>query len=342
MLNKSLQLLSRCRLSHRVLFSSSSLDKVTDNLIDHLSAYVTYTNCNETSKILHNIRLNLKETLDKTTKIQCSTHGSARLAINDSVYANNYVNFENIDVIGFDLDYTLVTYTVELQRLIYNLARELLVSTYGFPIELRSISFDPNFAIRGLSVDKTNGTICKLSHLQRVSSKSAYIGKKQLTNEQLEEYYGEFRTVSTGDIASMKPLNDMFAMAEACLVADVMQVLRTKQDSYGELFDASAVVGDVLGAIREVHISGAMHTAILRDPHRFIVPSPDLHTMLLRYKNAGKKLFLCTNRFVLCVCVCVVVVCFDGYDMYSIRVQRGALCGGGYEVRPGRGHPRQR
>lgn len=216
----------------------------------------------------------------------------------DKVYANNYVNFENIDVIGFDLDYTLVTYTVDLQRLIYNLAKELLISSYGFPSALRDLTFDPEFAIRGLCVDRNNGVIAKLSHVQRVGSKYVYRGRKALSPTEIESLYGEFRHVSHDDISEMRPLNDMFAMAEACLVADVIQVLDRSADLYGDSYSPSIVIDDVLNAIRDVHISGAMHSAVLHDPQRFIIPTPELYDMLKRYKDSGKDLFLCTNRSV--------------------------------------------
>jgi phosphoglycolate phosphatase-like HAD superfamily hydrolase len=175
------------------------------------------------------------------------------------------------------------------------MAKDILIHTYGYPAGLAELSFDPNFAIRGLCVDKSNGVICKLSHLQRIGQRFAYLGRKQLTAQQIEDFYGEFRTVSSGDIDQMKALNDMFAMAEACLIADVIHTLEVKKDSYGELYEAPTVVDDILSAIKDVHVSGAMHGAVLKDPAKFIKPSPHLRDMLMRFRKAGKKLFLCTN-----------------------------------------------
>lgn len=85
-----------------------------------------------------------------------------------AVYANNYLNFGEVNVVGFDLDYTLLSYSTDLQELIYNHARDALTVTYGFPQEMRSCKFNPSFAIRGLSVDIKHGTVCKLSHVQKV------------------------------------------------------------------------------------------------------------------------------------------------------------------------------
>ena len=69
-------------------------------------------------------------------------------------------------VVGFDMDYTLVQYTIELQKLIYNLAKEMLTTAYGHPKPLGNCVFDPNFAIRGLSVCKRNGMFFQLIWLK--------------------------------------------------------------------------------------------------------------------------------------------------------------------------------
>ena len=44
-----------------------------------------------------------------------------------TVFANNEINLSNIDVYGFDYDYTLACYTDHLHYLIYNQAMENLV-----------------------------------------------------------------------------------------------------------------------------------------------------------------------------------------------------------------------
>lgn len=280
---------------------SAAIQNSSNDILKIVKDYSLHCNTERMSKIYDQLELKVQENLNMkddvtTSSILASESGSVSTKQQQqTVFANNYVNFENIDVIGFDLDYTLVTYTVELQRLIYDMAKDLLIHTYGYPECLGDIAFDPDFAIRGLCVDKTNGVICKLSHLQRIGLRFAYLGKKPLSSSQIEEFYGEFRTISSGYIDQMKPLNDMFAMAEACLIADVIHTLECKKDSYGELYDAPTVVDDILGAIKDVHISGAMHGAVLKDPVKFIKPSPHLRDMLVRYRKAGKKLFLCTN-----------------------------------------------
>ncbi|CAN0052201.1 unnamed protein product [Laminaria digitata] len=97
----------------------------------------------------------------------------------------------------------------------------------------------------------------------------------------------------------LKPLNDRFCLAEACLLADVVQHLQAETGH--KAFHPRAVVEDVLAAVKHVHVSGMMHEKVLGDIGRYIQPSYRLEHMLQTLKDAGKKLFISSNspwRFV--------------------------------------------
>ena len=69
----------------------------------------------------------------------------------ESVYANSYVDLGKVDTVGFDYDYTLVTYTKQLLDLIYDMALNRLVEEKEYPREMLDcgLRFDPFFCIRG-------------------------------------------------------------------------------------------------------------------------------------------------------------------------------------------------
>ena len=69
----------------------------------------------------------------------------------ESVYANSYVDLGAVDTVGFDYDYTLVTYTATLLELIYDMALRRLVEEKEYPREMLEVGlkFDPSFSIRG-------------------------------------------------------------------------------------------------------------------------------------------------------------------------------------------------
>lgn len=45
----------------------------------------------------------------------------------DAVFTNSELSLKYVDVYGFDFDYTLVHYTTEVHRLIYETSRDTLV-----------------------------------------------------------------------------------------------------------------------------------------------------------------------------------------------------------------------
>ena len=90
---------------------------------------------------------------------------------NEVIYANTYVDFGKVDTIGFDYDYTLVTYTTELLELLYDMALTRLVNDRHYPSQMlkAGLVYDPFFSVRGLAVDKETGWICHLSYTHKVA-----------------------------------------------------------------------------------------------------------------------------------------------------------------------------
>lgn len=211
----------------------------------------------------------------------------------ESVYANSYVDLGRIHTVGFDFDYTLVTYTRDLQELIYDMALERLVSNKHYPTEMisnDSMKFDPKFSIRGLAVDRDNAWICHLSYTHKVAV--AWDGRKKLGRQELtEEYSGKRSLKPSIRKKRLKPLNDLFSMAECCLIADTVQFLK---DS-GIPFCRRSVVNDVLSVIGQTHISGDFHRMVAETPGKYIEPSPHLGSVIKSLKESGKKLIFVSN-----------------------------------------------
>jgi len=137
----------------------------------------------------------------------------------EKIYANAYVDLAKCNVIGFDYDYTLVTYTEELLDLIYDMALRRLVKYFQYPAEMLRIGlkFDPFFSIRGLAVDKETGWICHLSYTHKVSV--AWEGRARVpTSKIYQEYRGKRAMRPSERRKRLKPLNDLFSMAECCLI----------------------------------------------------------------------------------------------------------------------------
>jgi HAD superfamily 5'-nucleotidase-like hydrolase len=181
----------------------------------------------------------------------------------ERIFANNYVDLGKVDTVGFDYDYTLVTYTENLLELLYEMALERLVDDRQYPTEMLNVGlkFDPFFSIRGLAVDKETGWICHLSYTHKVAV--AWEGREKLPTSRIyKEYRGKRALTPSERRKRLKPLNDLFSMAECCLIADTVQFFKERQIP----FCPQNVVTDVLSAIGGTHISGDFHRLVAQDP----------------------------------------------------------------------------
>ncbi|CCI49680.1 unnamed protein product [Albugo candida] len=210
----------------------------------------------------------------------------------NEVFVNNHLRWREIDVVGFDYDYTLCHYTRKLQYLIYEMARDFMVNKLRYPEGIAKYTFDPSFAIRGLTIDKERGLLCKISSHQKLCYRSVFRGRQRLSREEIINLYGGSRHISvTYRAAKMEPLNDLFSVAHACLFADVVQYLRDHEIEYEPI----AIVEDVGAAIQQVHLTGHMHKIVAQNIAAYVEPNAVLRPFLERLRSNGKKLFLCTN-----------------------------------------------
>jgi HAD superfamily 5'-nucleotidase-like hydrolase len=209
------------------------------------------------------------------------------------VFANSYTDLGKIDIVGFDYDYTLITYKEELLDLIYSMALKRLVTDRQYPLQMMDnpkMKFDPSFSIRGLAVDKETGWICHLSYTHKVAV--AWEGREKVSSRKLfEEYRGKRALRPSERRQRIKPLNDLFSMAECCLIADTVQFFKDNDIP----FCPRNAVNDILRAIGDTHISGDFHRLVAQNPSKYIRPTPYLKQVLQNLKNAQKSLIFVSN-----------------------------------------------
>jgi len=139
-------------------------------------------------------------------------------------------------------------------------------------------------------VDKETAWICHLSYTHKVSV--AWEGREQVSTSRIfKEYRGKRGLNPSERRKRLKPLNDLFSMAECCLIADTIQFFKDREID----FCPSNVVTDILGAIRDTHISGDFHRIVADNPVNYFDPTPHLKTVLLNLKDSGKRLIFVSN-----------------------------------------------
>jgi 5'-nucleotidase len=203
------------------------------------------------------------------------------------VFCNRTLNLGGVDVIGYDLDYTLVHYNVRAwEGRAYEHVRQALEGQ-GWPVG--DLQFDPGLVMRGLVVDTELGNLLKVNRFGYV--KSALHGTSRLPWEQLRRDYA--RTLV--DLADRRYdfANTLFSLSEACLFAQLVPLLDAGRLApglrYRDLYE------HVRQALNRTHVEGELKAEIHADPQAFVEHDPELAQTLLDQKQAGKKLMVITN-----------------------------------------------
>jgi len=206
----------------------------------------------------------------------------------EKVFSTSYVDLGRVHTIGFDYDYTLVTYTNDLLELIYRTALDTLVDVYQYPKEMASnkkMKFDPRFSIRGLAIDRKNAWICHLTYAHKVGV--AYEGRSKVSRLRLLEEYSGKNTLAQ----RLRPINDLFSLPISCLVSDVVQWLKDNDIP----FCGESVATDIFASIDNAHSSGNFHRIVASKPEIFFEPQPYLREVIESLKKAGKRLIFVSN-----------------------------------------------
>lgn len=225
------------------------------------------------------------------------------------VYSNRDLHMRDIELVGFDMDYTLAEYQkAPMEQLQYDMTVERLISDRGYPEAIRQLPYQPQFIIRGLVVDKVTGHLIKLDAHGRVWR--AIHGRRALLTAEVSSMYRDTKVRLGSD--RFASLDTLFAMPEACLYANLVEFFdqRCRQGdvisplepgasghALQSTFDTWQLFDDVRNSIDAIHGDGSLKKIITADVSKYIVRDPDLALTLHKLRSAGKRLFLMTNSW---------------------------------------------
>jgi HAD superfamily 5'-nucleotidase-like hydrolase len=206
------------------------------------------------------------------------------------VFVNRTLRMEMMDVICFDLDWTLAAYERELlQRLIFDTALERLVTAYDYPAAIRSAEFRPDFAHRGLMIDKAAGTVVKMDRHFYVGR--AYLGRRRLTSSERMDLYRRERV----DMGRRRfyHVDTLFELAEVNLFSEIIELITAGVVPGGAPFDR--LFDDIRHAVDGVHSDRTLKSKIIGHLPSLLPRDPELPLTLKKLALTGRKLLLISN-----------------------------------------------
>ncbi len=194
----------------------------------------------------------------------------------------------DIDLVGFDMDYTLALYNQRnLEELSIQCTLTKMIEKRGYSEELRGLTYDPKFAVRGLVVDRQLGNVFKMDRFGYVGR--VYHGKTLLGKDDRHRLYRTQRIRVSHPRYAL--IDTLFALPEAVLFATIIEHLESKSGPV----PFNTLWQDIRDCIDEAHRDETMKRVIKAHPAAYIERDPELAATLHKLRSSGKRLFLLTN-----------------------------------------------
>jgi HAD superfamily 5'-nucleotidase-like hydrolase len=204
------------------------------------------------------------------------------------IFTNRNLKMEDVEVIGFDMDYTLAIYRqAEMERLSIQLTVKKLIENLGYPTRLTELDYSPELAVRGLMVDKQLGNVFKMDRHGHVGR--CFHGAHRLTREERTQIYRQSRI--RPESPRFAWIDTLFALPEAVMYFRLVEHF----ESRGEKVDFPRLWEDIRACIDEAHRDDSLKNIVKADLPRFLELDPDLPAALHKLRSAGKRLFVLTN-----------------------------------------------
>jgi 5'-nucleotidase len=203
------------------------------------------------------------------------------------VFCNRTLNMRSIQVVGCDMDYTLVHYDSQRwERSAYEYMKRAFVAR-GWPVA--GLEFDPEVISLGLVMDVERGNLVKANRFGHV--RNASHGTAMLGFEGWREEYGT-APIDLGE-SRWQFMNTLFSLSEACLYTQLVDLLDQGKLEPGLSY--RALYAEVRRVLDATHLEGALKAEILARPEEYVILDEELPQALLELREAGKKLLLITN-----------------------------------------------
>lgn len=211
------------------------------------------------------------------------------------IFTNRDLDFDKVPVVGFDMDYTLARYRQDRLEALSLRATVAKLVARGWPEVLTEVQPDPEFATRGLLVDKRRGNLLKMDRHGYVGR--VYHGRTVLDRPQRKAIYRSQRVGR--ERTRFSYVDTLFSLPEVTLYAAVVDLIDQQPAAWGPGGppDYATAWNAVRDAIDAAHQDDTIKSWIKADIAAYFDKDPDLAPTLHKLRSAGKKLFVLTNSF---------------------------------------------
>ena len=216
--------------------------------------------------------------------------------------------FHDVDVIGFDIDFTLLLYNKKhMTHLIYDSLCEFLIKHKNYPEKIRyseNKDFVDAFSCKNIVIDYKRGNALKLRKDKSIIK--AYHGKKELTKEEIYSQYenGTFSVFNISifynsdfciNIDSFQPQNvalflicvDLFDKSELNIIKDYEDIIKNIGDGMNYNYK--------INSFEDFSTFGYYFPEIYKHPELYLYTKYNCEALLDKLRKKGKKLFFATN-----------------------------------------------
>lgn len=216
--------------------------------------------------------------------------------------------FHDVDVIGFDIDFTLLLYNKKnMTKLIYESLTKFLITHKNYPNKLsfsENKEFIESFACKNIVIDYKRGNALKLR--KDLSIMKCYHGTKELNKDEINKIYekGIFPNLDINyvytdyyylNLDSFQPQNlpifllcvDLFDKGELKVVKEYNDII--KHILEGIDFNYR------IKSFEDFSTFGYYFPEIYKNPELYLYSKYNCDTLLEKLRQKGKKIFFATN-----------------------------------------------
>jgi 5'-nucleotidase len=208
------------------------------------------------------------------------------------VFCNRNLRMDQVELIGFDMDYTLALYHQDkLEQLSIDLTLGKLCEKHGYPEDIRGLHYQPTWAIRGLMVDRKLGNVFKMDRHSHVGR--CFHGFRMLRSDERRALYRNEKINLSSE--RYEWIDTLFGLPEAVIYVTLVDWFDRRAAAGGPAVDYDKLFGDIRISIDEAHRDDTLKSVIKADLSAYIQKDPELPETLHKLRSSGKKLFLLTN-----------------------------------------------